>query len=691
MFRSHLVACLALASFVSTAPADEGMWLLNRPPVEALKGKYAFEPSAAWLDHMQKSCVRFETGGSGSIVSANGLVMTNHHVGSDMIEKLSTPERNLMETGFHARTRAEELPCPDLELRLLWSIEDVTERVNSAVGEGMAAADALAARRKMMSAIEAEAQEKTGLYAEVVTLYQGGRYHLYSSKRYTDVRLVFAPEMQIAFFGGDTDNFEYPRFDLDCCFFRIYENGQPLKATHHLKWSANGAADGELTFVFGHPGSTDRLYTVDHLKFMRDAELPYTLRRLWRNEIKMTSFAARSDEHARIASGDVFGIANSRKAQTGVLAGLLDPVIMDRKRADEQALRAAVQANSDQRTAWGDAWHEITEAQETLREFYVRYAALEFRGGALRGDLPRIARTLVRLAAEKAKPSADRLREYRDSELPSVELELFSPAPIYEALEIERLASGLSLMAELLGGDDPAVQAALGGLSPHNRAEQLVKATTLEDVEVRRRVAGGGQPTIDNARDPLLVLIRNLDAEARALRQRYEDEVESVERGAYARIAAAMFAIHGESIYPDATFTLRLAFGPIKGYAEHGAAVAPFTTFAGLYERSELRHAAYPFNLPQRWIDRKDRLELGTPFNFVCTADIIGGNSGSPVVNKAGEVVGLIFDGNVQSLVWDVAYTDAQGRAVAVDSRGMIEALGAVYEADELVNELTAK
>jgi hypothetical protein len=685
-----LLPVLALLPAAAPARADEGMWLLNKLPRRLLKERYGFAVSDAWVEHVQKSCVRISTGGSGSLVSGQGLVMTNHHVGSDVIEKLSTAEKNYLEHGFFARSSAEEVPCPDVEIDVLWSIEDVTAKVNGAVTSEMSLAQAGDARRAMMAKLEKEAGEASGLKCEMVTLYQGGAYHLYSYRTYTDVRLVMAPEKGIAFFGGDPDNFEYPRFDLDVCFLRVYEGGKPLQPEHFLKWSANGAAEKELVFVAGHPGRTERLFTVAHLEFLRDVAYPLVMRSLWRREVQLQTFSGRSEEFRRIAEGDLFSVQNSRKARTGIQAGLLDARLMDAKRRQEAELRAAVAANPEYQKKWGDAWSQIEQAEAAYAGFYTRYSAPGV-GRAGFGTLYGIARTLLRAAEEKPKESSTRLREFRDSNLPSLELSLFSPAPVYPELEIDYVASGLQLLAELLGGGDALVAKALGGLPPRLRAEQLVLGSKLAEVAERKRLYEGGKGAVDASKDPLLELARLFDAENRALRKRYEGEIEAVEREAYAKIAAAQFAVLGEDVYPDATFTLRLTFGTVRGYSENGKPVAPFTNFEGLYARGAERENRPPFEVPERWVEKRGALDLDTPYNFVADLDIIGGNSGSPVFNQAGEVVGLIFDGNIQSLVLDIAYESEQARAVSVDSRAIVEALESVYAMPELVQELRGK
>ena len=683
-----LVAVLLITAMIShTVQADEGMWLFSRPPTKILKEKYQFEPDAQWLEHVQKSCVRFSSGGSGSLISPDGLVMTNHHVGSDQVGELSTPQRDLLKDGYYAKTQAEELKCHNLELDILWTIRDVTKDVQGAVTPSMSSANAGAARRKKIAAIEKEAKESAGLQAEVVTLYHGARYHLYLYKRYTDIRLVFVPESQIAFFGGDNDNFEYPRFNLDVCFFRIYENDKPLKPEHYLRWSEIGASEGDLTFICGHPGKTQRLFTMDHLRVLRDVMYPMRLQSLWRREVQLLGFAARSDENERIAQNDVHGVQNSRKAITGVLAGLQDPAVMATKDSAERELRAAVDANAEYKKKWGDAWKNISDAEKKYATFAQRHVALESRP-AVGSDLYSFARTIVRLAAELPKPDGDRLTGYHDADLDSLYLRLYSEAPIYESLEIDRVAGGLSFLAERFGAEDPLVVELLNGMSPRARAEALIKGTKLKDVAERRKLAEGGAKALAESNDPLIDFAAAIDPEARALRKRFEDEIESVERENYAKIAAAKFEIHGEDAYPDATFTLRFAFGPIKGFKTATGEVPAFTDFAGLYQRHAERKGVFPFNLPPRWEAEKSRVNMKTPYNFICTADIIGGNSGSPVINKAGEVIGIVFDGNLDGLVWDIAYTDATARAVCVDARAIIQSMRDLYGAGALAQEI---
>jgi hypothetical protein len=696
--RRAVLALGVVALAAGTCLADEGMWLYNHPPGKLLKDKYDFEPTDAWLEHLQKSSVRFNNGGSGSFVSADGLVMTNHHVGRSSIAKLSTPEHNYIASGFYAKTHDDELKCHDLELNVLVSIADVTDRVKAAVKPDMSAAEAEKARRAVMATIEKESFEKTGLRSDVVTLYQGGQYHLYRYKKYTDVRLVFSPEQQASHFGGDPDNFEFPRYCLDVSFFRVYENGKPAKVEHHLKWSKDGAKEGELTFVSGHPGRTSRLNTVAHLESLRDRSYPAVLNLMRRLEVLLKTYGDRSAENARRAQAEYFGVQNSRKAYLGMLGALQDPALIAKKRAAENELRAAVEKNPEWKKAYGDAWDQVATSVREADKIYRPYALLEAgrglnTGRAFNTQLFGIARAIVRLADETAKPNTERLREYRETNLESLKQQLFSNAPIYEDFETIKLADSLAMLeeqaAEEKGSLAELAAKVLAGKSPQHRAFELIKGTKLRDVTYRKKLVDGGKQAVEASDDPLIRLARLVDPEARAVRKTFEEKVEEPQQQAYDKIAKAVFAVRGQDVYPDATFTLRLAFGPVLGYKEDDHKVAPLTTIGGAFQHAEEHGNKEPFELPQRWRARRDKLDLHTPYNFVSTADIIGGNSGSPVVNRHGELVGIIFDGNIQSLAADFLYTDEQARAVSVHSQGILEALRKVYDAEGLAKELT--
>jgi hypothetical protein len=667
--------------------ADEGMWLYNQVPTALLRDRYGFEPNGEWLDHLRQSSVRFNSGGSGSFVSSRGLVMTNHHVGADALQKLSTPERDLLKLGYHAKTQDEELKCVDLELNVLVKISDVTDRVNGAVQPGMSDADAQLARRAIMNTIEKEAREQSGLRSDVVTLYQGGQYHLYQFRRYTDVRLVFAPEQQIAFFGGDADNFEFPRYCLDVCFFRVYENDKPARIEHFLAWSSAGVQDGELIFVSGHPGRTSRSFTVEHLKMIRDITMPQRLDLLRRREVLLSTFGERSVENMRRAQDELFGYQNSRKARLGGLAGLQDPAVLAKKKLDEEALRQAIAKNPALASECGSAWDEVSKTLQTLNDIRVEYNVYE-SGLAFNTQLFEIARTLVRMSEEDTKPNAERLREYAEAGRESLEQQLYSEAPIYDDLETVKLADSLSMLMEMVGAEDPLVAKILAGKSPSERAAELIKGTRLFDVAVRKELAKGGTAANASSHDPMIELAQLVDPRARELRTIYEQQVEEPQRQAYAKIAKAKFSIHGTSVYPDATFTLRLAFGVVNGFSEGGKHFPAWTTLGGTFEHAKAHAGQKAFVLPAKWLERREELQADIPFNFLSTADIIGGNSGSPVVNRQGELVGIIFDGNLSSLVLDFVYTDEQARAISVDGRGIAESLRSIYDAKALADEL---
>jgi Peptidase S46 len=668
---------------------DEGMWAFNRLPVEQLKTKYGFDATPAWAEHLRSSSVRFNNGGSGSFVSRDGLIMTNHHVGADTLSKLSTATKDYYRDGFAARNLAEEARAPDLELNVLVGIENVTDRVNRFVSLELDDQKAAEVRRRAIAEIEKEATDKNGLRNDVVALYQGGQYHLYTYKKYTDVRLVFAPEFDIAFFGGDPDNFEYPRYDLDVCFFRAYEEGKPAKIEHFLKWGRDGSKQGDLIFVAGHPGHTDRLNTIASLEYLRDVELPLRLTFLKAREAFLLDYGRRSEDASRQSKEDFFTVQNSRKARIGGWNALRDEVFMKGKTQADKDLHARIERSTysvkDRRVA---AWGRIAAAEQVAARIAKPYFYLE-RAYAFQSRLFEIARYLVRLAAEQAKPNSERLEEYRESALKSLELKLFSDAPIYPEYEEAQLAHSLSLWKTVMP-DEPIIERVLHGRSPEDVARDIVRGTKLADISFRHSLASGGSNAIAACDDPMIKLALAVDADARAVRKIHEEQVEGVERANYSHIAQALFQEKGETIYPDATFTLRLSYGVVAGYSLDGKAIPAYTTIGEAFAHAQAHDNKPPYELPKSWIQAKEsgRLRLETPLNFVSTADIIGGNSGSPVVNRNNEIVGLIFDGNIQSLILDYGYDDKVARAVAVDSRAIIEALKSIYFGDRLVKEL---
>jgi hypothetical protein len=684
-------ALLALAVWaifgISVSLADEGMWTFDNPPIKQLKERYGFEPTRAWLDHVRLSSVRFNDGGSGSFVSPHGLVLTNHHVALGQLQKVSSPAKDYVKDGFFAPTQAEELKCPDLEVNVLVAMEDVTPRVRSAVQPGMTDEAALKARKAEIARIEKESLLRTGLRSDVISLYQGGEYWLYQYKKYTDMRLVFAPEQQIAFFGGDPDNFTFPRHDIDFALFRIYENGKPVESNHYLKWNAKGAADGELVFVSGHPGSTARLETMTQIETQRDYLLPLVLKTLNRRVETARRYAAQGPEQARQAAGLIFGVENSLKAYKGRAQGLSDKNLVAKMQKDEDSFRALVASKPEWENAYGGAWDAIAQAEMKNRQLLKtnRFYALRW------SRLQEIALNIVQYVAEVKKPDGERLPGYHDSQLDSLRFRLFSPAPVYPQFEAAMLEAGLQLSFEELSAGDPYIKAVLGARTPAEVAKATVEGTKLADPAFRKSLVNGGEATVQASGDPMIALARAIDPFDRQRIKAFEDNVESVETPAGEKIGQARFAVYGKSLYPDATFTLRLSYGAVKGYPMNGTQAPPMTTFYGLYDRAYSFGLKFPYNLPSRYLERRNKVDLTGPLDFVSTCDIIGGNSGSPVVNKQGELVGLIFDGNIESLVGDFVYYEVNNRAVAVHSGAIIEALRELYDASSLADELEGK
>ncbi|HEY0406360.1 MAG TPA: S46 family peptidase [Pyrinomonadaceae bacterium] len=678
-----LLYCFLCAPWLSAARADEGMWTFANPPLRQLKEKYNFEPTKEWLDHVRLSSVRVG-GGTGSFVSASGLVLTNHHIVRSSLAKLSTQERDLLKTGFYATTRAEELKASDLVVEVLVSMEDVTERVLR-VGRGVDDRDAEARRKAEVALVEKEAREKTsGLRPTVISLYEGGEYWLYNYKRYTDVRIVFAPEAQAAEFGGDYDNFTFPRYALDCAFVRVYENDKPAQVQDYLRWNSKGATENELIFVVGNPGSTDRLRTISQIEYQRDMSNPMQLRSFTRRRDALVRFSARGAEQARRASDTISGLNNTLKRLQGQQEGLLTDKLMQQKQAEERSLRERLAQNQEWQKTYGGAWDEMAAVYKKLTPMAKRLFYSSLSGSTLAG----YALAFAQYAAEIKKPSAERLAPYRDSNLESLKTQLLSPAPVYMDYEEFVLAERLKEIQEELGANDPFVKAAVGGRAPVDAAGELIKGTKLNDLTYRKSLLEGGAAAIDASTDALIVLARQLDPIVRELDKWNRENIEGARNSAGERVAKARFAIYGRSIAPDANFTLRFAYGVVKGY-ELGTTLVPYkTTYAGLYDRGASFEQKPPFNIAPQLLARRQSVELTTPFDFVYTADTIGGNSGSPVINRQGEIVGVNFDSNVHRFVSRYVYTEETGRAMGVHTGGIIEALRRIYNALPLADEL---
>jgi hypothetical protein len=679
-----VVAALAWSA-APAAFADEGMWTFDNFPAERVRQAYGFAPDQAWLDRVRAGSARLEGGCSGAIVSAEGLVQTNHHCVVDCVQNLSSAGADLVTTGFRARTRAEERRCPGAAVQVLDAISDVTQQIEAATA-GIGAEGFSRARDAEIARLESACRSGVAnRRCQVVTLYQGGQYKLYAYTRYDDVRLVFAPELSAAFFGGDPDNFNFPRYCFDIAYLRLYADGRPVATPNPLRWRTTPLSDGELTFVSGNPGSTSRLLTEAQLAFQRDHFLPWRLATLSELRGRLLTFAAEGPEQARIASDTLFGVENSFKAFTGrrlALVSAQGDALVSRAEAD---LRGRVQRNRASAREAGGAWDEIAQATQTYRGFYLAHQYAEVRAGG-GSELFAWARHIVRGAAERAKPNAERLPAYADARLPSLEAGLFAETPVEPALEQMLLQFWLEKMREYMTADDPLVRRALGRESPEGLSARLVVGTRLADPAERRRLWEGGAAAIAASEDPLIVFVRSWDDDARALRTRYAQEVEGPIARAQERVARARFRAFGDATYPDATFTLRLSYGRVAGWTEPGGrAIAPFTRVAGLYDRAT---GAAPYQLAPSWAQARARLDGETIFNVSTTNDIIGGNSGSPLLDREGRVVGAAFDGNIHSLGGEYFFDADLNRTISVAVTAIESALVNVYGMEALAREL---
>jgi len=684
--RLPVVVVAGLSVFLAnSAMADEGMWTFDNFPSAAVNAKYHTAIDQAWLARVRGAAVRLSSGCSASLVSGRGLVLTNHHCVRDCAQNLSTAQTDYVKDGFSAARREDEKLCPGMQAEILTTISDATASVTNAAA-GKTGQDFVKARDAEIAAVEKKGcAGRQDLYrCQVITLYQGGQYKLYVFRKYSDVRLVVAPELQTAFFGGDPDNFNFPRYDLDFSFVRLYEKGAPVATPDHLLWSVAPPEDGEPVFVAGNPGSTQRLLTAEQLETLRDLSLPRTLLLFSELRGRLIRFGSESAEHARIADDLLFGIENSFKAYSGELKALVDPSLISAKRRGDRQLRAAVTKNDALAKEIGDPWRDIARAQSSLRALYSAYSFQETRGG-FGSDLFRYARALVRAADEKAKPNGERLPEYTDSQLPLLEKRLLDASPVYPELEQLTLEFWLSKLREYMTADAPATKTFLGKDSPEALSARLAQSK-LSDPALRRKLWEGGKAAILASDDPMIRFVLATDAASRAVRKDYETRVSGPIDRAAQKLAKARFAVYGANTYPDATFSLRLSYGKVGGWSDNGTTVGAFTRFGGLWERAT---GQFPFNLAPRWQQAQSKVDANTVFDFVSDNDIIGGNSGSPVIDARGQVLGAAFDGNIDSLGGAFGFDPKVNRTVSVSTAAITEALRKVYDNGALVAELT--
>lgn len=673
-----LAIVLIIAALTAVPRAEEGFWPYNSIPKDAIKKKFGFEVTDAWLSHLQLATVRF-TGATGSLVSPDGLVMTNHHVALGSLQRLSTRERDLVKNGFVAASYDEELRVPGMSLSVLQSIEDVTVKVTSSVTPEMNPQQAVAARAASIRAIEKEATSP-GMSGQVVTLYAGALHNLYRYKVYDDVRLVFGVEYQTGFYGGDPDNFTYPRYNLDLAMFRLYENGKPASTPNYLRWSRKGTKEGDLVFTTGHPGATQRLNTYAHIEYRRDIALPYSIATLEMREAAVTKWMALSEENARQSTSELHGIRNALKSQRWQLEGLRDPAVIAKKAAEEKRLRTELAKSADKQKELGDAWDTVAQTLAVARELDDER---NFVGNAsgINSQLFNVARAIVRAAYSQTP--GDGSGPFGAGGRMAGELNL--------QREKINLTESLTFMVKYLGARHEIVTLILAGKTPEARANELVEKCRLQDAEIRTLLQAGGKAAVEVSTDPMIVLARTLEPRAQAVTRKYNDAVTSVQANAYPRIGRAVFAVYGEQAYPDATGSLRLSYGTVRGYMEDGRKIPPFTDLGGIYQRTAQHHGESPYDLAPRWVAARNSLNLETPFNLSTTHDIVGGASGSPMVDRKGEVVGLVFDGNRQMLPGYFVYEESSNRTVSVDSRAILETLTQVYKAERLVQEIAQK
>ena len=676
---------LTYVSLTMKIYSDEGMWTPDNLPLLYLKEKYNFTPPAKLLKKIQLSSVRFNDGGSGAFVSQKGLVLTNHHVAMGQLQKISNKKNDYVKNGFLAKSPKEELKCPDLELNILLETENVTQKIKEYLLPYLKSSELELKRKEIISKIEKDSYEKTGYRSDVVELYHGGEFWLYKYLRYTDIRLVHAPELQAAAFGGDGDNFQYPRYALDYAFFRVYQNNKPIESKNFLQWNSNGAKENELLFVSGHPGSTDRQKTLSEILFLKDHSFPEYLKILNEKIHSMREYSKRGKEEERRAKGSILGMENSIKALEGEYNALKDEKTIEIIKKNEDALQQIVNNSIDLKNEYGEIWNHIKSVQDKMIE---RKKEMYYQNFS--GQLPSLALSLVRYQIELEKPNEKRYEEFRDSSLESIRFKLLTSAPVYKDKEIVSLSKSLELSLKELGKENEYIKLALGDRDPKSIATEIIENTKLDSSEFRQSLLQNPK-LIQNSNDPLLLWIIKLEPLLRKNRDWIEKEIENVMTVEGGKLAELRFKVYGRNTYPDATFTLRLSIGTTKQYEIDGWKVPPFTTFSGLYERAYGFNNKSDYKLSEKISKSINNINSNSKLNFCTTHDITGGNSGSPVINTKGEIVGLIFDGNAYSHTLSYIYTDEKARAISVHTEGIEEALRSIYSASYLIKELKAK
>lgn len=677
------LACAGAVTALS-AMADEGMWTFDNFPSATVKKLYGFAPDQKWLDRVQLGTVRLESGCSGSVVSKDGLVLTNHHCVSSCMAALSSAGNDYVQDGFYTRSRSEERICPGAEASILRSTTDVTTRVKAATAKVTPDAVSAARAAEIAAIVRETCGEDRRKRCQVTSLYRGGQYKLFVYDRYDDLRAAFVPEEQAGSFGGDPDNFSFPRYALDMALLRLHRDGKPVTFSDPLKLDPAGAKVGDLVFVSGYPGSTERQLTISQLEFQRDHFLPWRIEYLSQLRGTLLNEATRGEEEARQVADTLGGIENSLKVFKGQRGALVEPSFFSVKVGQEKRLKDALAADASLRASYGDPFADIAVVTEAQKRSFLPYQMLEVRFGAgsvLLGD----ARQLLRGAVERAKTDDARMPEFSDARLPGVERRLLAEASVNPVLEKVEIAFWLEKTREYLGPDHPAVKAMFGSRTSGQIAAEIVASSQMPDAAFRKRL--WDTPALaTGSNDPAIALVRIVDEVARAARESYEVSISGPVSIAAEKVASLRFAVLGDSIYPDATFTLRLSYGVVQGWTDPAhSEITPFTQASGLWSRAT---GAYPFNLARNWVGKASAIPAATQFNFTSTNDIIGGNSGSPVLNKEGRVIGLAFDGNIHSTGGSYGFDPELNRTVSLSSQMIVVALRNIYGANALADEL---